>query len=110
MVDGIAHTNRTGDWSYYWAVYINDAYASMGLGGNRVETGDVIRFTYTEYATGNELTHVNITVGDVAGTSTPAGPTHGTGPNTATVRWATEVTEAPDGSPLLYDGKVYITT
>ncbi|HDQ08304.1 MAG TPA: DUF4430 domain-containing protein [Methanoculleus sp.] len=109
-LEGIAHTNQTPTWSYYWAVYINDDYAPTGLGGNRVETGDVVRFTYTEYATGAELTHVNITVGNVSGTADTTGPAHGTGPNTATIRWQTQVEEAPDGSPLLYDGKVYIAT
>jgi outer membrane protein assembly factor BamB len=107
-LDGICGQN--GSSSYYWAVYINDAYAPMGLSGNRVEAGDVVRFTYTESATYNELTHVNITVSDVAGSTSPDEPTHGTGPNTATIRWSTEVTESPDGSPLIYDGKVYITT
>ncbi|MBT8508471.1 hypothetical protein AZH53_08640 [Methanomicrobiaceae archaeon CYW5] len=107
---GIAHTNQTAGWEYYWAIYINDVLAPMGLGGNRVEAGDVVRFTYTEWATGSDLVHVNITVGDVAGTASSAGPAEGTGPNTATIRWQAEVAESPDGSPLLYDGKVYIAT
>ena len=111
-LDGICRQN--GSYPYYWLIYINDIPAPMGLGGNRVVAGDVVRFTYSELDANwdvvDEVTHVNITVGDVAGTASQNEPDHGTGPNTATIRWETEVTESPDGSPLLYDGKVYIAT
>jgi len=114
-LDGIGKTNNTLMYDYYWSIYINDNYGT-GLSGNRVEIGDVVRFTYSEYLTippyslVRELTHVNITISDVSGTASPDEPEHGTGPNTATIRWETEVAESPDGSPLLYDGKVYIAT
>jgi len=103
-----------------WSLYLNGAATSMGLGGNTVSTGDLLQFCYGPGASNpdwstlsptptNFTKIINISLTSVGVNPSPA-PESGNGPSSANLRWSTKLaSDNIDTTPLLYDGKVYIS-
>ena len=49
FLESIEGVENAADWSYSWAIYINDVYASVGLSQNTLEDGDNVKFYYLPY-------------------------------------------------------------
>ncbi|WP_317137059.1 DUF4430 domain-containing protein [Methanochimaera problematica] len=116
-LDGIADINSSAEQNNYWLIYINGEPVSSGLGGNKVVKDDVIKFcyglcNYPEMVTPDTADKmVTIKVGSVIpGIDDPEKPQTGDGPSTANLKWTTTLPESPDTKPLIYNGKIYVST